>query len=107
MAYGGRSRRGCQRHCKAKAISYTTHDNRGEPTMTDELDFYTHPMSRGRIVRWMLEEVGQPYRTVSLDYGTTMKAPAYRAIKPDGQGAGPLSRRHRGNRNGRNLRLSG
>ncbi len=26
--------------------------------MTDELVFYTHPMSRGRIVRWMLEEVG-------------------------------------------------
>jgi hypothetical protein len=28
--------------------------------MTDELIFYTHPMSRGRIVRWMLEEIGQP-----------------------------------------------
>ena len=41
--------------------------------MTDELVFYTHPMSRGRIVRWMLEEVGQPYRTEILDYGTTMK----------------------------------
>ena len=36
--------------------------------MTDELIFYTHPMSRGRIVRWMLEEVGQPYRTELLDY---------------------------------------
>src|SRR4051794_1482374 len=59
--------------------------NRGEPTMTDELVFYTHPMSRGRIVRWMLEEVGQPYRTELLDYGTTMKAPAYRAINPMGK----------------------
>ena len=29
--------------------------------MTDELVFYTHPMSRGRIVRWMLEEIGRPY----------------------------------------------
>jgi len=29
--------------------------------MADELAFYTHPMPRGRIVRWMLEEVGQPY----------------------------------------------
>src|SRR5271169_5276905 len=48
--------------------------------MTDELTFYTHPMSRGRIVRWMLEEIGQPYRTELLDYGTTMKAPAYLAI---------------------------
>ena len=25
-------------------------------------------MSRGRIARWMLEEVGQPYRTEVLDY---------------------------------------
>ena len=33
--------------------------------MTDEIVFYTNPMSRGRIVRWMLEEIGQPYRTVS------------------------------------------
>jgi glutathione S-transferase len=31
--------------------------------MTDELVFYTNPMSRGRIVRWMLEEIGHPYRT--------------------------------------------
>ena len=50
--------------------------------MTDELVFYTHPMSRGRIVRWMLEEVGQPYRTELLDYGTTMKEPEYLAINP-------------------------
>ena len=53
--------------------------------MTDELVFYTNPMSRGRIVRWMLEEVGQPYRTEILDYGTTMKAPAYLAINPMGK----------------------
>ena len=50
--------------------------------MTDDLVFYTHPMSRGRIVRWMLEEIGQPYRTELLDYDTTMKAPAYLAINP-------------------------
>src|SRR5215213_680182 len=53
--------------------------------MTDELIFYTHPMSRGRIVRWMLEEVGQPYRTEILDYATTMKAPEYLAINPMGK----------------------
>jgi glutathione S-transferase len=53
--------------------------------MSDALVFYTHPMSRGRIARWMLEEVGQPYRTELLDYGTTMKAPAYRAINPMGK----------------------
>ena len=53
--------------------------------MTDELIFYTSPMSRGRIVRWMLEEVGQPYKTELLDFGTTMKAPAYLAINPMGK----------------------
>jgi len=50
--------------------------------MTDELVFYTHPMSRGRIARWMLEEVGAPYRAEVLDYATTMKAAEYRAINP-------------------------
>src|ERR1700729_2872218 len=53
--------------------------------MSDELVFYTNPMSRGRIARWMLEEVGQPYRTETLDFGTTMKAPAYLAINPMGK----------------------
>jgi glutathione S-transferase len=42
-------------------------------------------MSRGRIVRWMLEEVGQPYRTELLDFGTSMKAPAYLALNPMGK----------------------
>jgi glutathione S-transferase len=53
--------------------------------MTDELVFYTHPQSRGRIGRWMLEEIGRPYRTELLEYDTSMKAPAYRAINPMGK----------------------
>ena len=53
--------------------------------MSDELVFYTNPQSRGRIARWMLEEVGRPYRTVVLDFGTTMKASAYLAINPMGK----------------------
>jgi glutathione S-transferase len=53
--------------------------------MAEELVFYTNPMSRGRIVRWMLEEVGRPYRTELLEFGTTMKAPAYLAINPMGK----------------------
>jgi glutathione S-transferase len=53
--------------------------------MSDELVFYTHPMSRGRIVRWMLEEVGRPYRTELLEFGTTMKAPDYLAVNPMGK----------------------
>lgn len=49
------------------------------------LIFYTNPMSRGAIVRWMLEEVGQPYETVVLDYGTSMKSPDYLAVNPMGK----------------------
>ncbi len=53
--------------------------------MADELVLYTNPQSRGRIARWMLEEVGQPYKTEILDYASTMKAPAYLAINPMGK----------------------
>ena len=53
--------------------------------MADELTFFTNPMSRGRIVRWMLEECGVPYRTEVLEYGTTMKAEAYLAVNPMGK----------------------
>jgi len=50
-----------------------------------DLTFYTNPMSRGRIARWMLEEVACDYETVVLDYATTMKAPDYLAINPMGK----------------------
>lgn len=50
-----------------------------------DLILYTNPMSRGRIVRWMLEEVGEPYETVNLDFGTTMKAADFLAINPMGK----------------------
>lgn len=53
--------------------------------MTDSLTFYTNPMSRGRIVRWMLEETGASYHTEIVDYGPPMKAPAYLAINPMGK----------------------
>jgi glutathione S-transferase len=53
--------------------------------LAEELVFYTNPMSRGRIVRWVLEEIGRPYHTELLEYGTTMKAPAYLAINPMGK----------------------
>jgi glutathione S-transferase len=50
-----------------------------------DLIFYTHAWSRGRIARWMLEEVGQPYETVFLDYESSMKAPDYLAVNPMGK----------------------
>lgn len=52
---------------------------------TSQVIFYTNPMSRGRIVRWMLEELGQPYETRVLDYGPPMKSPDYLAINPMGK----------------------
>ncbi|WP_138439070.1 glutathione S-transferase family protein [Marinobacter alexandrii] len=50
-----------------------------------DLIFYTNPMSRGRIVRWMLEEIGADYRQVLLAYETDMKADDYLAINPMGK----------------------
>ena len=53
--------------------------------MSDTLTLYTHPWSRGRMARWMLEETGLPYSVQLLDYGTSMKAPAYTALNPMGK----------------------
>ena len=53
--------------------------------MADELVFYTNPMSRGRIVRWMLEEAGCPYRAEIIEFGPAMKSPDYLAINPMGK----------------------
>jgi len=47
-----------------------------------DLIFYTNPMSRGRIARWMLEEVGAPYETKVVGYGPGMNDPDYRALNP-------------------------
>ena len=53
--------------------------------MADELVVYTHPMSRGRIARWMLEEIGRPYRAEILGFGAQMKTAAYKALNPMGK----------------------
>ena len=50
--------------------------------MSSNLIFYTHPMSRGRLVRWMLEEVGVPYETKVMDFDTSLKSDEYAAINP-------------------------
>ncbi len=52
--------------------------------MTDSLILYSNPMSRGRIARWMLEEVGEPYEVRYLDWPAT-KAPEYLRINPMGK----------------------
>ena len=53
--------------------------------MAANLIFYTNPMSRGRIARWMLEETGADYETVVLDYASTMKQEPYLSINPMGK----------------------
>jgi glutathione S-transferase len=53
--------------------------------MSAELVLYTHPMSRGRIARWMLEEVGEPYRAEIVEFGPAMKRADYRAVNPMGK----------------------
>ena len=53
--------------------------------MKSSIMFYTNPMSRGRIARWMLEETGTDYQTEYLEYGGSMKAPEFLAINPMGK----------------------
>jgi glutathione S-transferase len=54
--------------------------------MSDEVVFYSSPMSRGRIVHWMLEEVGAPYRfeVVNLENQEQKKA-SFLAVNPMGK----------------------
>jgi glutathione S-transferase len=49
-----------------------------------DLIFYTNPQSRGRIVRWMLEEIGQPYETEVIPYDQ-LKSERYLAVNPMGK----------------------
>src|ERR1700686_1416989 len=54
--------------------------------MSDEIIFYHNPMSRARMVHWMLEEIGAPYRIelVDLQKGE-QKQPAFLAVNPMGK----------------------
>ena len=52
--------------------------------MSDDLILYSNPRSRGRIARWMLEEVGRPYTVHYVEYAA-MKDDAYLAINPMGK----------------------
>jgi len=54
--------------------------------MGEEVVFYSSPMSRGRMVHWMFEETGAPYRyaMVNLESGE-QKKPAYLAVNRMGK----------------------
>ena len=51
--------------------------------MTD-LIFYTNPQSRGRIIRWMLEEVGTSYEAEVVQYDE-LKDERFLAVNPMGK----------------------
>jgi len=44
-----------------RRVRYSFTDARATLKGVTMLEFYTNPMSRGQIARWMVEEVGQPY----------------------------------------------
>mgnify|MGYP000400668505 CR=1 FL=1 len=50
-----------------------------------DLIFYTNPMSRGRIIRWMLEEVGVDYDVKPVAYGEEMKSAPFIDVNPMGK----------------------
>jgi glutathione S-transferase len=52
--------------------------------MEERVVFYTNPQSRGRIVRWMLEEVAVPYETEIVSY-EEMKGERYLSVNPMGK----------------------
>ena len=49
-----------------------------------DLIFYTNPQSRGRIIRWMLEELGAPYETEVIPYDQ-IKSERFLAVNPMGK----------------------
>ena len=51
----------------------------------EQLTFYTNPQSRGRSVRWMLEECGASFDTVLMDFDGSLQSPEYLAINPMGK----------------------
>lgn len=54
--------------------------------MADEIVFYSSPMSRGRMIQWMLEECGAPYRVELIDLQKNeQKNPKFLAVNPMGK----------------------
>jgi glutathione S-transferase len=54
--------------------------------MADKVTLYSNPMSRGRTVQWLLDELGAPYDLKAVDLAKgEQKAPHYLAINPMGK----------------------
>jgi len=50
-----------------------------------DITLFTNKLSRGRIVHWMLEELGEPYQIEWVEFGRNMKQKDYLAINPMGK----------------------
>ena len=60
--------------------------SKSEERKMAELIFFHNPMSRARIVHWMLEEVGVPYTTRLIRFDTgEHKQPDFLAVNPMGK----------------------
>jgi glutathione S-transferase len=54
--------------------------------MADKVTLYSNPMSRGRTVQWLLDELGAPYEVKLVDLAKgEQKTPQYLAINPMGK----------------------
>ena len=54
--------------------------------MSEEIVFYPNPASRARMVHWMLEETGAPYRMELLSFDKREnKKPEFLAVNPMGK----------------------
>jgi len=54
--------------------------------MVDKVTLYSNPMSRGRTVQWLLDELGAPYEVKLIDLAKgEQKTPQYLAINPMGK----------------------
>jgi glutathione S-transferase len=55
------------------------------------ITFYHAPQSRSAIVRWMLEEIGEPYRLHPLSFKKGETSGRLSRDQPNGQSAGDRS----------------
>ena len=52
----------------------------------EKITLYTNPNSRGRIIRWLLEECGADYEVVPVPYGENgTKSADFLAVNPMGK----------------------
>lgn len=67
---------------QARIASAVEASERAAEPVPTRLMLFTHPQSRGRTVRWLLEELNVPYEVTLLEYGKPMKTHEFRALNP-------------------------